>query len=161
MWFLCVVIIRHNPTGSTGDLIYSRILPKILLTLRAHVWRGDPHVHQAAVLVQVHHGLWSHGFSRVVPAAVRVVDHIPFRLEVHHRGNAQLLLQLEGHMLQLARAAAQPDPGEDPEGGAGSTGGLRRSAWRSVEDAVRRTAETLGCVVMDPRTECRLKVQEG
>lgn len=93
---------QNHPTGVTA------------LTLRAHVGRGEPHVLQTRVPVQVRHGLRGHDLCRVAPAPVRVVQHVPLRLEVHHGGDAQLVLHLYGHMLHLTGAAAQPHPLQHP-----------------------------------------------
>lgn len=84
------------------------------LTLCAHVRCREPHVHQTRVLMQARHGLWGHDLCRVAPASVRVVQHVPLCLEVHHGGDAQFVLHLYGHVLHLARAAAQPHPLQHP-----------------------------------------------
>ena len=88
---------------------------KILLTLSAHVRCGYPHIHQATVFVQMHHGLWGHGFRSVAPAATGVVHYIPLRLEVHDCSNSQFMLHLYSHMFHLSRAAAQPNTWQHPE----------------------------------------------
>lgn len=89
---------------------------RIILTLSAHVRRGHPHIYQAAVIVQMDHGVWSHGFIWVAPAAMGVVHHIPFCLKVHHCSNTQFMLQLDSHMFYLSWTAAQPNPWQHPGG---------------------------------------------
>ena len=101
-------------------------------TVRAHIGGGEPHVGQAAVSVEGAHGFGAHVLGLVPAAAVAVADHVPLRLEVHHRRDPQLLLQLHRHVLHLPGAAAQPNPGEDPERGGATLGQeVRAVVWQS------------------------------
>ena len=79
-----------------------------MLTCGAHIRRRHPDVGQAFLLVQLHHSVWRHGFGVAVTAR-GILYNIPLSLEVHYSCNTQLMLQLDGHVFHLPRAATQPE----------------------------------------------------
>lgn len=74
----------------------------------AHVRCWHPDVDQAFFLVELNHSVWCHGFWVAVTSR-GILHNIPFCLEIHYSCNPQLVLQFDGYMFHLARAATQPD----------------------------------------------------
>lgn len=78
-----------------------------------HVCSWQPDIGKTFFLVQFHQDFGAHGFW-VAVAAPGILNNVRFSLEVHHSCNTQLMLQLDGHVLQLPRATSQPDVWQNP-----------------------------------------------
>lgn len=83
------------------------------ITFSAHVCSWQPDIGKTFFLIQFHEDFRAHGFW-VAVAAPGILNNVRFSLEVHHSCNTQLMLQLDGHVLQLPRATSQPDVGQNP-----------------------------------------------
>lgn len=82
------------------------------ITFSAHVWGWHPDIGKTFLFIQFNENFRAHGFW-VAVAAPGILNNVPFGLEVHHSRNAQLVLQLDGDMLQLPRTTSQPDVGQN------------------------------------------------
>lgn len=111
-WWLFFLVLLTRSFLLKGSLN----TPKFLLTFSAHVWCGDPNIHQTTFFVQIHHDLWSHRFCAVTSAATGVVHHIPLCLEIHHGSYSQFVLHFYRHMFHLSRTTAKPDTWQHPGG---------------------------------------------